>query len=279
MAIRNILVAYNGLESADSALRLGLLMARKYDAHVTGLFAYGVPAAFSSAGPWLTKGLSDQFREIAQRAQKEVCEKVEASFRDVASAFEDPERVHWMEIYGSADRTIIEAARNFDITLLGQFSPATGAEQTELHPDVIALMSGKPVLIVPRGYAVETLSENAVLAWDGKRAASRAMSDAMQILETKDAVRVVTVDDGTSLSETGAKMLVAHLERHGIRADAERIKRNGSIARSIVDYCARVDAGLLVMGAYEHSKFSEDLVGGVTNDVLKSIDIPVLMAH
>lgn len=279
MAIRNILVAYNGFEAADCAVRLGLLMARKYDAHLTGLFANGVPAAFANADSWLTKGLKDRFQQMAKQAQDEIREKVEAGFRKLVENFEDQDRIHWLDVHGSADRIIIEAARNFDITLLGQFAPAIGAEQTELHPDVIALMSGKPILIVPRGYEVQTLSENAALAWDGKRASSRAMSDAMQILETKDLVSIVRVEDGTRVHELNAADLATHLERHGIRTRSVILKRKGTIARTIVGYCEENDIGLLVMGAYEHSKFSEDLIGGVTNDVLCSITIPVLMSH
>jgi nucleotide-binding universal stress UspA family protein len=36
---------------------------------------------------------------------------------------------------------------------------------------------------------------------------------------------------------------------------------------------------LLVMGAYEHSKFREDFLGGVTATVLREIEIPVLLSH
>jgi nucleotide-binding universal stress UspA family protein len=33
------------------------------------------------------------------------------------------------------------------------------------------------------------------------------------------------------------------------------------------------------MGAYEHSKFSEDLWGGVTRDILVDAHLPVMMSH
>jgi nucleotide-binding universal stress UspA family protein len=53
----------------------------------------------------------------------------------------------------------------------------------------------------------------------------------------------------------------------------------GSVAQTILDHCADFKADLLVMGAYEHSKFSEDILGGTTNDVLSSLIIPCFMAH
>ena len=70
------------------------------------------------------------------------------------------------------------------------------------------------------------------------------------------------------------------LSRHGIDADlAVRPAGPGGIGRTILDACAELRAGQLVMGAYEHSKFSEDLLGGVTRDILETATLPVLMSH
>ena len=42
---------------------------------------------------------------------------------------------------------------------------------------------------------------------------------------------------------------------------------------------ALADADLLVMGAYSHSRFREIILGGVTRDILRDMNVPVLMAH
>jgi nucleotide-binding universal stress UspA family protein len=39
------------------------------------------------------------------------------------------------------------------------------------------------------------------------------------------------------------------------------------------------DAGLLVMGAYGHSRFREAILGGATRDMLESAEVPVFLAH
>ena len=54
---------------------------------------------------------------------------------------------------------------------------------------------------------------------------------------------------------------------------------SGGIGATILDACDETGAGLLIMGAYEHSKFSEDLLGGVTRDILEKAQLPVLMSH
>ena len=279
MAIKNILVAYNGSKASDAAVRMGLLMARKYDAHLTGVLAHGMPQVLSSAGPWLTERLSEQLNDIIQRTKSEIYEGISAKFNGLIAASDRTEMCHWYDIYGSADATIAEIARRFDITLMGEFTPVPGEEQVMLRPDMVALQSGRPVMIVPADYEVAKLQEHAVLAWDGKRAAARALSDAMLILETKSLVTVLTIGhDGPERDITGVN-ISAHLDRHGIKTEFVKLPRKGSIGTMITDFCRESNAGLLVMGAYEHSKFSEDLLGGVTNDVLKKTTIPVLMSH
>lgn len=279
MAIKNILVAYNGSESSDDAVRLGLLMAKKYDAHLTGVLAHGMPQILASATPWLTEGLSAELTAIAKRMKAETYEAITKRFGELTGDAALGDRLHWLDVEGNTDTTIMELARCFDITLMGQFQAVQGEEQITLHPDLIALQSGRPVLIVPRGYGVTELNEHAVLAWDGTRAASRALSDAMLILETKTLVSVLTIGDehlGRGRKEAD---ICTQLERHGIRAEWVRRPREGSIGATIIDFCREQGAGLLVMGAYEHSKFSEDLIGGVTNEVLQKSEIPVLMSH
>jgi nucleotide-binding universal stress UspA family protein len=65
-----------------------------------------------------------------------------------------------------------------------------------------------------------------------------------------------------------------------MRADFRvRVTGRGGVAATILDACAEVGAGLLVMGAYEHSKFAQDLLGGVTRDILAQAPLPVLMSH
>jgi len=70
------------------------------------------------------------------------------------------------------------------------------------------------------------------------------------------------------------------LRRHGIEAEAMvRPADRGGVARTLMEVCQEVGAGLLVMGAYEHSKFSEDILGGVTRDIFDEAPLPVLMSH
>ncbi|RMF38663.1 MAG: universal stress protein [Alphaproteobacteria bacterium] len=273
MPIKNILVSYNATEAASSALKLGLLMAQKYDAHLTGVLSYGPQEIISSYAGYLPAGVAEQLAE-ADRARRD---EIEKTF--LATTADLPqERRHFKDVFSSADEGLMEISRCFDLVVMGTPDSRSDIPHMEPHPDIVARHSGRPILVVPKGYEVERLNEKAVVAWDGGRAAARAVADAMHMLETKDEVTLLTVGDPSDT--TILRDITTHLNRHGVKT-VPRIKpRDGHrVASVILDTCAETGAGLLIMGAYEHSKFAEDLFGGVTNTVLEGSHIPVLMSH
>ncbi|MDF9301962.1 universal stress protein [Tritonibacter mobilis] len=272
MAIKNLLVAFNGNEASESALHVAARMQKKYGAHVTGLLAHEGRRDRFAARSWVP----DNVRGILQKSIAAEEAEVEARFRKiVADAPQD--RVHWISLAGKPDGTVAQYACMYDLTIVG--TPlANDRSEDALHPERIALKSGRPVLIVPSTVDPDSMNRPTVLAWDGQRAAARAMNDAMLILETKQQVDVLSIGD-IRPSLQGIDVIEA-LERHGITC--QRVRRDGSVhraGRDILTYCKEIDAGLLVMGAFEHSVFREELLGGTTSTVLRHMTLPVLMSH
>ena len=54
MAIKNILVGWTGLPGAEDALHVAALMARKHDAHLTGLLVHGTSRTAAALAPWIS---------------------------------------------------------------------------------------------------------------------------------------------------------------------------------------------------------------------------------
>ena len=48
---------------------------------------------------------------------------------------------------------------------------------------------------------------------------------------------------------------------------------------TLLSLAADVDADLLVMGCYGHSRAREFVLGGASRTVLRTMTLPVLMAH
>ncbi|HYU11246.1 MAG TPA: universal stress protein, partial [Stellaceae bacterium] len=115
------------------------------------------------------------------------------------------------------------------------------------------------------------------------REAARAVNDAMPLLAAAEAVTVLTIDpeqgpDGHG--EIPGADIALHLARHGVKAQVERTISAGiGVGNMLLSWAADLEADLLVMGAYGHSRVRELLLGGATRTVLTSMTLPVLMAH
>ncbi len=70
------------------------------------------------------------------------------------------------------------------------------------------------------------------------------------------------------------------LEARGIEASAARTEGDGAAtAEALVDLACEHAAGLLVAGAYGHSRLSEWAFGGVTRDLMRACPLCCLMSH
>lgn len=274
MAIKSIIVAYSGDAEGSSGLHLAAQMARKYGAHLTGVVWHGPTFLESRYRGFLSHEVVDMLRT----RDAEILDEIRSDFEKRIAAEGLEGQSSFLNLDGHSDFNLAECARAYDIAVIGNRAAALGREHFVARPDVIALRSGRPLILVPKDYSAAEINEHAVMAWDGKRAAARALGDAMQILETKSRVTVLTVAD--KAVRPGADEIVTLLHRHGIEAEAiVRPAARGGVARTLLEVCQEVGAGLLVMGAYEHSKFAEDILGGVTRDIFDEAPLPVLMSH
>lgn len=274
MALKSILAVYAGDANGSSGLRLAIHMAKKYNAHLTGVVWYG-PSPFEHRfRRYLTRELLDT---LASR-DDEVVGEMRADFEARIGVENLRERSNFIEIKSNSDFSLAACSRGYDITVIGSRASAIGHDHFSARPDVVALRSGKPVVLVPSDFELAQLGTCALVAWDGKRAAARALGDALHILATKESVTVLSIGEAPP-SGPGDDVMTL-LERHGIVAEhVTRPAGKEGIGRTILDTCSEVGAGLLIMGAYEHSKFAEDLLGGVTRDILDMSRVPVLLSH
>ncbi|MEM7239478.1 MAG: universal stress protein [Pseudomonadota bacterium] len=276
MAFKNILVAFNGTETSKSAARLAILIAKTNDAHLTALFVQAPPNHYASIGAWLPE---DTMQMLVDR-EIEHAREVSAMFRDICLAEGMDRRTNMIRTDGQANTRIVEFARTYDLVVIGQPQSDFWEGGDQAHPDTVALQSGRPVMIAPPDFSAVSLNKGAVVAWDGKRAAARALADSIDILRTTGPVTVVHVGDSPDAVRQPGRDVMEHLSRHGISGELRVTPRAGrKIGDILLEACQTEGAGILVMGAYQHSQFSEELIGGVTKDVLSKTRLPVLMSH
>lgn len=271
MQIKSILCAFSGEDARGAGLRHAVALAHHHGAHLTGVLRHGRSMLEDRYAAHVPQGLLGQLRAADAAHIKEIASRFEAA----AEAGGLSGASEFVELDPVRDGPLSAFAHTFDLIVTSVHSDAANEAHLAAHPDMLALKSGRPLLVVPDGYEASGLADRALVAWDGKRSAARALGDAMRILAEKSHVTLLSVG-GTP---HGTDRMLVNMKRHGITADARTIARHGSIAATILSEAQADWAKLIVMGAFEHSKFAHDLFGGVTTDVMAKTTVPVFMAH
>lgn len=271
MPIMNLLVAFNGSDGSVAALHYAAALAKRFGAHVTAMLAHSGHEVIDKRARWIPK----EARALLDTANTNILREIEDRFEAERTRLGLTNGLQLKEVTGRVDTVLSEAARHYDMLIVGTRSEADD-EHVTLHPDRIALLSGRPVIVVPAGYEAEASHLHTALAWDGGRAAARALSDSLHLLEDGGRVSVLTVGPRTRWPIDD---LMLHLSRHGVDAIHEDWPTHHPVADTLLTWCARHAPSLLVLGAYEHSKFREDFLGGMTTDILSRTTIPVLISH
>jgi nucleotide-binding universal stress UspA family protein len=280
MAIKDLAVAYDGSKAANSALEFSVQMAKKYDANLTGIHAYLPGRIQQDFSRWIAHDVLENIQDAAKLRVAEL----ENEFRNKISSLNFNGQVHWVVETGNPGICLARRGRFFDILLTGQFARAIRREEAALQPEELIHNIGKPLIIVPEGYKPREFTGTAAIAWDGSRSAARALSDSMQILETKQKLDILVVEGKKSHDDPYAPLpaadIITHLERHGVAAREVKLQPGGrSPAEAVLDFCRENDPDMLVMGAFGRGKLGAMLFGSMTTNILESMNVPVLVSH
>ncbi len=141
------------------------------------------------------------------------------------------------------------------------------------------LGSRTPCLILPPHWNREIRFERIVIGCNGGIEAIRAIHSALPFL--KVAKHVTLVDGDVRDDEERPRFdPFVYLLRHGITSRPSYVRSSSAMAGEILlKEVGNIDADLLVMGAYGHSRMRERVFGGATRRVLEEAAVPVLMQH
>ena len=97
------------------------------------------------------------------------------------------------------------------------------------YAEAVIFGSGRPTLVLPESRRPRPFQLGTVaIAWDFSRAAARAVSDAMPLLETAKKVRIVTVTNEKKLdTKHFSEELAKNLARHGIDVVLDKVDASG----------------------------------------------------
>jgi nucleotide-binding universal stress UspA family protein len=273
--MKSLLVHLEGGPRSAARLAVAEQLAARHHGRVQALFAAG-PPLFALTGVPGDEALSAQLlHEVHAGWRREAVDVFEAARRDVPTA--------WAEV-GIADAPVagvVAQAMYADLVVLGQDDPddADPRVPSSFLTDVL-LESGRPVLALPHAGRFGRVGHRVLVAWKPNAPSARALSAALPLL--RDAERVTVVEWGArSPACRGAPLdLALYLRLHGVEATLELEDREPpDIGERLLSRAADLDADLLVMGCYGHSRAREWVLGGATRTVLRSMTLPVLLCH
>jgi nucleotide-binding universal stress UspA family protein len=170
-----------------------------------------------------------------------------------------------------------------DLLVLGQHDPNDGAWSGVAFDFVesVLAMSGKPAVVLPYEDALDRVGDNVVIAWKPTREAARAVAAAVPLLQRARKVQVLTWP-AEEENVGGAPLdLAGYLRQRGVEAvwHREGSEEPEFLGELLLSRAFDLQADLLVMGCYGHSRAREWVLGGTSRTVLRSMTLPVLMAH
>jgi nucleotide-binding universal stress UspA family protein len=297
MSIKSILTVFGGNADELNALESSLSLAQACRSFVRILHIAAPPVPTDFSGLGLTgavayldastiEALDEADSDLAARAgdyAKARCQnRAVVLQRDGSDIVMGQFQVAFRTVVGKVRQCLVEQAIFADLIVTGYDNRADGDLDTVL---VGLLEAGRPVLALPRNPSAnlpETgLAKNVVFAWDGSRASSRALREAVpHMLHAANVFVVHVADAGDEARGETRYDLMTYLRSHCISATYVQIDRNDRWTGDVILHEAhKLDADLLILGAYGHGHLSEMLLGGVTDHVLKHADLPLLLVH
>lgn len=280
MSWKDVLAIVSDAEADSAAIALAETTANLFDAHLACAYLTALPDEPLAYEPTVVAGV---WAEMLGRARAEAeagRKKVETKL----NALERPCEMRGAEALArDLGRVAAVHARYADVAVMTRPPEDSAVDGREEVIEGVLFYSGRPVLIAPPGWTGDTIGKRVVVAWDASREATRALSEARPFLERADEAIVVTVDAKPKMFGHGDQPglnIAAHLSRRGL---STKVRNADSLGRApsqvLLEECQALQADLLVMGAYAHSRLREMVFGGATRDLLRAANIPILMAH
>jgi nucleotide-binding universal stress UspA family protein len=277
MAIKNILIHLDNSSACEHRIEVAIQLAVQHDAQLSGI--YVIPD-FPTATYYEAQISADIIAEIDKEAL-ETAKLAQSKYVEIASKA----GVSLAAVIerGNPISILDEYARFTDLFVLGQNHPEDPENINEALADTLVLEVGTPCLIVPFASPKQFATKRVLVAWNASREAARTLKDAIPILKNADYVEVLLVNPSQHEADKDSiqgQRVSSFLTQHGIKSEIK--VQAGSKSKpgdAIIARASEIDADVIVMGAYGHSRLREIILGGVTRKLLKQMTVPVFISH
>jgi len=277
MAIKNILIHIDNSVACEHRVDVAIQLAIQHQAQISTIYViqnYLEPTYYEAQiSADIIAQIDQQAEKTAKLAQHKYHSMANRAGYTMTSVIEK----------GNLISILDEYARYTDLLVLGQNHPEDPENISEALADNMVLEAGTPCLIVPHTSSSQFTAKRVLVAWNASREAARSVKDAMPILSNADYVEVLVVNPTQYPAEIDivqSKSVSSFLMQHGIKPQIQvESGSNSKAGDTIISRASEINADLIVMGAYGHSRLREIVLGGVTRKLLARMTVPVFISH
>ena len=276
--LRSILLALDDTEGAIAARDYALALARHTGAAFTAAVLMdrpGLTGAHEAVPPGAAAFKERRDAALLRQAEAAAAEAV-AALHQAADGM--PVAVETLE--ASPAEALLAAAGGHDMLVVGRDS-TLGREEADdgLSPTIEALLHDRtrPLLVVPPGARFDPAAA-ALVAYDGSPGALRAVQLFALLGLGRCGATVLSVADDEAEAAALAGTTAGYLQRHDVAAKALPVIGTHPVEALLAE-AAAMPAGMLVMGAYEHTGLRALFTGSATKHLLRRAHCAIFAAH
>jgi len=285
---RNVLVHVSDSERMPEVLSCAVKLAKAQGASLHAVHA--VDPLY--LGAYVSPESAMAAAQLGQDAERERTAKAQTQVQRAAST--GGVQIGFQSPGGDPIEVMIARSRLADLLVMGQPIADDGRGPAKRLASQMLVGAGCPVLFVPGVGQIVEVGKRVLVAWSATRESTRALRDALPILKRAASVELLRFGDKPPGGQEPLDDVAAYLGGHAVQAKCvtrplreitfgERMLTptvvDASIGELLLSHAADIDADLIVMGGYGHTRIHEMVLGGVTRTILASMTVPVLMSH
>ncbi|PTQ12655.1 universal stress protein UspA [Sphingomonas oleivorans] len=267
--MKNILLLVHDDAGQEARLQTALDLTRAFNGHLKCVDIVQMPAV-----------IGDYYNEAGEAMLLADERNREASNREALEARLAHEDIawDWVDLVGDIADCVIAAAGLADLIVINRKLDSPAGPDMQGIAGAIATHVRKPLVAISEDCPRFDVTGPALIAWDGSPPVMATMRACTPLLALAANVHLLTIGDESE--GVSAEEAAAYLSRHDIPATIQRIEqRETPIHVHIQEECSGQGASYCLMGAFGHSRVTEALFGGVTQQMLKTSRIPLVLGH
>ena len=267
---RNIVIALNDKSANSDFIKIAAKFAKSNNGKISGV--YVLP---------LSKTMLSMPNVVDEKSFRANAKKIQDKFNNTTEAIE----VNGKWCYSESEDVVSAVIRESlyaDLVLLSR------SDCDYKTIDKVILAASCPVLLLPQSCIPKFEFKRILIAWKDTKESARALHDSLPLLHKADDVKVLSFEENQQTKNS----LVEYLSIHDIPASIEQhslenlpaeyrmsLDQDEIIGNRIIAFSGEEHRDLIIMGGYGQSRLGDAVLSGVTYQMSRMSQTPIMYSH